>query len=108
MKKNAQLERKYKALIVINNPTPPQPQARLIDTVLQIMPPDSKTNRLLRYGSKGKPRSRKNIDKFKQRNSLPSVRDIDKMVNINEVSVETTKVTVHRSMSTYAEENDEN
>lgn len=100
MKKNAQLERKHKALIVINNPTPAQPQARLIDTVLQVVPPDSKANRLLRYGSRGKPRDKKNNDKFKQRASLPSVRDIDSMASLNEATLNAvTEATVHRSMS---------
>lgn len=99
MKKNAQLERKHNALIVINNPTPPTPHARLLETVMQVVPPDSKANRLLRYGSRGKPRRSKRDDKFTHRNSLPSVRDMDTMGDINEAAIQTTKATVHRTMS---------
>ncbi|EFA04022.1 cyclic nucleotide-gated cation channel beta-1 [Tribolium castaneum] len=91
MKKNAALERKHNAMIIIDNPTPPAKQAKLLDTVLQVVPPDSKTNRLLRYGSKGKPRGRPENDRFKYRNSLPSIKGIDRSFQ--------TKVTVHRTMS---------
>ncbi|CAH2016987.1 unnamed protein product [Acanthoscelides obtectus] len=73
MKKNASLERKYKdAMIVINNPTTPAKDAKLLETVLQMLPPESNTNKLLRFGSRGKPRISPQYDKFKQsRNSLP-------------------------------------
>lgn len=36
MKKNAALERKHKAMIVINNPGSPEKQAKLLQTVLQV------------------------------------------------------------------------
>lgn len=36
MKKNAALERKNKAMIVINNPGSPEKQAKLLQTVLQV------------------------------------------------------------------------
>ncbi|RZC40076.1 cyclic nucleotide-gated cation channel beta-1 [Asbolus verrucosus] len=94
MKKNAALERKQNAMIIIDNPTPPAKQAKLLDTVLQVVPRDSKTNRLLRYGSRGKPRGRPENDRFKYRNSLPTMKNygsIDKTFQA--------KVTVHRTMS---------
>ncbi|XP_044267499.1 cyclic nucleotide-gated cation channel beta-1 [Tribolium madens] len=94
MKKNAALERKHNAMIIIDNPTPPAKQAKLLDTVLQVVPLDSKTNRLLRYGSRGKPRGRPENERFKYRNSLPSIKGhggIDRSFQ--------TKVTVHRTMS---------
>ncbi|XP_022919152.1 cyclic nucleotide-gated channel beta-1-like [Onthophagus taurus] len=97
MKKNAALERKRNALIVINNPVPRKPQAKLIDTVLQVLPADSETRKLLRFGSRighSKPQN----DKFKVRNSLPSVMDINYYNNCLNNSFETS-VTVHRSMS---------
>lgn len=36
MKKNAALERKHKAMIIINNPGSPEKQAKLLQTVLQV------------------------------------------------------------------------
>ncbi|CAH1369269.1 cyclic nucleotide-gated channel beta-1 [Tenebrio molitor] len=94
MKKNAALERKHKAMIIIDNPTPPTKQAKLLDTVLQVVPPDSKTNRLLRYGSRGKPRGRPENDRFKYRNSLPSIKNYGNIDRTFQA-----KVTVHRTMS---------
>ncbi|KAJ8950515.1 hypothetical protein NQ318_015259 [Aromia moschata] len=73
MKKNAALERKHNAMIVINNPSSPERQAKLLEAVLQVMPPDSKTNRLLRYGSRWQPKSHPENEKFKYRNSLPII-----------------------------------
>ncbi|XP_066251171.1 cyclic nucleotide-gated channel beta-3 isoform X3 [Euwallacea similis] len=75
MKKNAAMERKNNAMIVINNPTSPEKHAKLLDTVLQVLPPDSKTNRLLRYGSRQGPRARPENDRFKYRNSLPTIKN---------------------------------
>ncbi|KAK9737240.1 hypothetical protein QE152_g10913 [Popillia japonica] len=97
MKKNAAIERKRNALIVINNPRPRPPQARLIDTVLQVVPADSETNRLLRFGSRIKPNKKQNLE-FKARNSLPSESDIERYNESLDSSFET-KVTVHRTMS---------
>lgn len=97
MKKNAQLERKQNALIVINNPTPLVPHARLLDTVMQVVPRDSKANKLLRYGSRGRPRKSKQNEKFKHRPSLPSAQDMDTMAEINEAVVQTTQATIHRT-----------
>ncbi|KAJ3654897.1 hypothetical protein Zmor_014050 [Zophobas morio] len=94
MKKNAALERKHNAMIIIDNPTPPPKQAKLLDTVLQVVAPDSKTNRLLRYGSRGKPRGRPENDRFKYRNSLPSIKNYGSIERTFQ-----TKVTVHRTMS---------
>lgn len=94
MKKNEQLEKKRNDLIVINNPAPPTPHARLLDTVMKVVPPDSKTNRLLKYGSRGRPRR-----KVTPRNSLPSVRDFVLTSDSDDDSFETTKVVVHRSMT---------
>ncbi|XP_023313009.1 cyclic nucleotide-gated cation channel beta-1 [Anoplophora glabripennis] len=94
MKKNAALERKHNAMIIINNPSSPEKQAKLLETVLQVLPQDSKTNKLLRFGSRGKPRSNPENDKFKYRNSLPIIRNygsIDQTVQA--------KVTVHRTLS---------
>ncbi|KAJ8979369.1 hypothetical protein NQ317_002958, partial [Molorchus minor] len=94
MKKNAALEMKHNAMIVINNPVSPERQAKLMDTVLQVLPPDSKSNKLLRYGSRWQPRKNSENDKFKYRNSLPIIRNrkgIDQTVE--------TKVTVHRTLS---------
>ncbi|KRT79307.1 cNMP binding protein, partial [Oryctes borbonicus] len=97
MKKNAAIERKRNALIVINNPTPRPPHARLIETVLQVVPPDSKTNRLLRFGSRMRNNKKQNLE-FKTRNSLPSESDIERYNESLDSSFET-KVTVHRTMS---------
>jgi cyclic nucleotide gated channel beta 1 len=94
MKKNAALEQKHNAMIIIDNPTPPTKQAKLLDTVLQVVPPDSKTNRLLRYGSRGKPRGRPENDRFKYRNSLPSIKNYGNIDRTFQA-----KVTVHRTMS---------
>lgn len=97
MKKNEANERKKQALIVINNPTPPAPQAKLIDTVLQVLPKDSNTNKLLRYGSKiNKTQNKENADD-RNRRSLPSLRDMSDW-DLEEGKFQT-KVTVHRSMS---------
>lgn len=103
MKKNAAIERKRNALIVINNPTPRPPQARLIDTVLQVLPADSGTNRLLRFGSRIKSNKKEHIE-LKPRTSLPSESDMERYVEALESSFETNatvhaKVTVHRPMS---------
>lgn len=109
MMKNAEIERKHKALIVINNPSTPAPQAKLIDAVLQVMPPDSKTNKLLRFGSRGWPKKNTENEQFKSRNSLPCIvrtKDNDNGVSniVDDFNEEKdgrfqTKVTVHRSMS---------
>lgn len=90
MRKNADLERKHKAMIVINNPVSPEKQTKFLDTVLQVLPPDSTTNRLLRFGSRGKPSTNPEYDKFKYRNSLPIIR------SPNENHFEG-NVTVHRT-----------
>ncbi|CAG9864697.1 unnamed protein product [Phyllotreta striolata] len=74
MKKNAAIERKHKAMIVINNPEPPDRNNKFLDTVLQVLPPNSATNRLLRFGSRGKPRRNPENDIFKYRNSLPLIK----------------------------------
>ncbi|XP_044751265.1 cyclic nucleotide-gated cation channel beta-1-like isoform X2 [Coccinella septempunctata] len=97
MKKNAALERKQNAMIVIDNPVPPSKRAKLVDTVLQVLPPDSNTNRLLRFGSKAYSRSKPENARFKCRNSLPH---IDSLANLGDLdkNVET-KVTVHRTLS---------
>ncbi|XP_074040685.1 cyclic nucleotide-gated ion channel subunit B isoform X2 [Leptinotarsa decemlineata] len=95
MKKNAALERKHKAMIIIKNPSTPQSQAKLLNTVLQVVPPDSRANRLLRYGSRGKPMPNPEYDKLKYRNSLPAIEIYD---GANDKTFQT-KVTVHRSMS---------
>ncbi|KAG5868023.1 hypothetical protein JTB14_032328 [Gonioctena quinquepunctata] len=96
MKKNAALERKHKAMIIINNPSTPQSQAKLLEAVLQVVPQDSKANKLLRYGSTGKPSTAKpGYDKFNYRNSLPTIENY----NGNDEKTFQTKVTVHRSMS---------
>lgn len=97
MKKNAAIEMKRNALIVINNPAPRAPQARLIETVLQVLPPDSETNRLLRFGSRIRAKKRPNME-FKVRNSLPSESDIERYNETLDSSFET-KVTVHRTMN---------
>lgn len=67
MKKNADLEKKRQAHIVINNPEPAIPHAKLIETVLQVVPADSRANKLLRYGSRGRPRSASSHDGRRQR-----------------------------------------
>lgn len=40
-----------------------------------MLPPDSKTNKLLRYGSRQGPRRRPENDRFKCRNSLPTIKN---------------------------------
>ncbi|CAH0558268.1 unnamed protein product [Brassicogethes aeneus] len=97
MKKNAALERKHNAMIIINNPTSPEKHSRLLDTVLRILPPESKSNRLLRYGSKMKPRGNPEYDVFKYRNSLPTIRRT--FTNEENRSSFETKATVHRTLS---------
>lgn len=62
MRKNADLEKKRQAHIVINNPEPIIPHAKLIETVLQVVPAESRANALLRYGSRGRPRSASSHD----------------------------------------------
>lgn len=101
MKKNEEIEMKHKALIVINNPTTPAPQAKLIDTVLQAMPPDSKTNKLLRFGSRGWPKKNTENERFKSRNSLPCIINNNNQNNDQEENDLTfqANVTVHRSMT---------
>ncbi|CAH1118067.1 unnamed protein product [Phaedon cochleariae] len=97
MKKNAALERKHKAMIVINNPKSPAKQAKLLDTVLKVLPPQSRSNRLLRYGSRGKPITNPEYDKLKYRNSLPIIQTNNE--NKEDEKRFQAKVTVHRSMS---------
>ncbi|XP_076270156.1 cyclic nucleotide-gated ion channel subunit B isoform X1 [Rhynchophorus ferrugineus] len=75
MKKNEALEEKNKAVIVIKNPSSPEKHAKLLETVLQVLPPNSGTNRLLRYGSRQARRSKPENDKFRYRNSLPAIRN---------------------------------
>ncbi|CAH1130241.1 unnamed protein product [Ceutorhynchus assimilis] len=123
MKKNAALEKKNNAMIVINNPVPPEKQVKLLETVLQVLPPDSKSNKLLRYGSRQNPRKRPENEKFKYRNSLPAIKnyegldqadsgsnnqqqissnsntDIEVECEESEESEEEAKVTVHRTLS---------
>ncbi|XP_072382238.1 cyclic nucleotide-gated channel beta-1 isoform X1 [Diabrotica undecimpunctata] len=95
MRKNADLERKHKAMIVINNPTSPEKQTKFLNTVLQVLPPGSATNRLLRFGSRGKPSTNPEYDRFKYRNSLPIIKarygSFDNYFEGN--------VTVHRTMT---------
>lgn len=100
MKQNADLEKQHEALIVINNPAPPSPTAKLIKTVMQAMPADSKTNKLLRFGSKGWPKKGNKNGRFKNRNSLPCVNNLENQQNVEdgEESFKTV-VTVHRSMT---------
>ncbi|KAL1490593.1 hypothetical protein ABEB36_013261 [Hypothenemus hampei] len=74
MKKNAAMESKNNAMIVINNPISPERQAKFLETVLQVMPPDSKANKLLRYGSRQGPRNRPENARFKYRSSLPTIK----------------------------------
>ncbi|XP_025829248.1 cyclic nucleotide-gated cation channel beta-1, partial [Agrilus planipennis] len=85
MKQNEALERKNKAMIVINNPTPPNPEPKLLETVLQLVPRDSETHRLLRYGSKIRARNPEN-DKFKVRYSLPITTECVEIKNNGEVN----------------------
>lgn len=106
MKKNAEIEMKHRAHIVINNPSTPAPQAKLIEAVLQAMPADSKTNKLLRFGSRGWPKRNTENDRFKCRNSLPCIskKNDEELYDTNLKDDATegqfeTKVTVHRSMS---------
>lgn len=84
-------------MIVIDNPVPPSKQAKLVDTVLQVLPPDSNTNKLLRFGSRAYSRSKPEYNKFKSRKSMPH---IDSLANLGDLdsSVET-KVLVHRTLS---------
>lgn len=64
VRKNASIERaRQKPVIVIENPDAP----RLLETVMQIVPPDSVANKLLRYGSRGRPKKKK---------TSPNVKDI--------------------------------
>lgn len=101
MKKNAALERKHNAMIIINNPASPEKQAKLLETVLKVLPPDSKTNRLLRFGSRMKPRGNPENDIFKYRNSLPTIRrnyDDDDDDDEDDRTFQA-KVTVHRTLS---------
>lgn len=95
MKQNAELERKNNTVIVINNPTKPESDPKLLETVLQVLPPDSNVNRLLRYGSRGKPRTENKDDRFKARYSLPVINNDNQYCE----SSFQTKVTVHRSLS---------
>lgn len=83
-------------MIVIENPTPPAPQAKLIETVMQVIPADSQTNKLLRFGSRGWPKSKAqgNGDRRKYRNSFCTMRDYG-----STDSTFQTKATVHRTMS---------
>lgn len=108
MQKNAEIEeKKNKAHIVINNPTTPSPHAKLIDTVLKAMPPNSKTNKLLRFGSRGWPKKNVANERFKMHNSLPCITNNDnendsKCTGEERYRIDgkfVTKVTVHRSMT---------
>lgn len=99
MKQNADLEKQHEALIVINNPAPPSPQAKLIKTVMQVMPLDSKTNKLLRFGSRGWPKKGGKNGRFKNRNSLPCVNNLDDQKDDDGEESFETVVTVHRSMT---------
>ncbi|KAF2898667.1 hypothetical protein ILUMI_07501, partial [Ignelater luminosus] len=95
MKQNAELERRNNAVIVINNPGEPDAPPKLLETVLQVVPPNSNVNRLLRYGSRGKKSTENKNARFKTRYSLPALKN-------NEDDAESsfqTKVTVHRSLS---------
>lgn len=96
MKKNAALERKNNAMIVIDNPAPAPKQAKLLETVMQMVPPDSNANKLLRYGSRGwtKRRDVNGGGKVKYRNSFSTMRDYG-----STDSTFLAKVTVHRTMS---------
>ncbi|KAK9888482.1 hypothetical protein WA026_000733 [Henosepilachna vigintioctopunctata] len=96
MKKNAALERKQNAMIVIDNPIPPTKQAKLVDTVLQVVPADSKTNRLLRFGSRAYSKSKPENERFKFRNSLPHIASVGNFGDLDK-SFET-NVTVHRPL----------
>ncbi|GLV39199.1 Cyclic nucleotide-gated ion channel subunit B [Carabus blaptoides fortunei] len=90
MRKNASLERaRTKPVIVIDNPQPP----RLLETVMQVVPPDSKTNKLLRYGSKGRPKSGKSVKGLIE-NCTPKI----VAENLAETSFQC-DVEVHREMS---------
>lgn len=90
MRKNASLERaRTKPVIVIDNPQPP----RLLETVMQVVPPDSKTNKLLRYGSKGRPKTGKNVKGLIE-NCTPKI----VAENLAETSFQC-DVEVHREMS---------
>ncbi|XP_050307210.1 cyclic nucleotide-gated cation channel beta-1 [Anthonomus grandis grandis] len=118
MKKNAALERKNNAMIVIKNPTSPEKHAKLLETVLQVLPPDSKSNRLLRYGSRQAPRRNPANDRFKYRNSLPAIKnyqgldqevidnnndpkqcDVTDSASSSSEYEEEAKITVHRTLS---------
>lgn len=92
MKQNADLDRRNKALIVIENPSKPDPQPKLLNAVMQVVPEHSKVNHLLRYGSRGRPKNPK--ERFRSRYSLPDEGDIC----ADECTFQT-KVTVHRSLS---------
>lgn len=59
MKQNAEMEKKNKALIVIENPSKPDAQPKLLNAVMKAVPENSNVNNLLRYGSKGKPSGRR-------------------------------------------------
>lgn len=78
-----------KPIIVIDNPDPP----RLLETVMQVVPPDSKANKLLRYGSKGRPKRKRQVKDIVE-NYTPKY--------LSDDSTETSfqcDVTVHREMS---------
>lgn len=96
MKKNAALERRNNAMIVIDNPAPPPRQAKLLDTVMKMVPADSNTNKLLRYGSRGwtKRRNAEDGSKLRYRNSFSTMRDYGSTDSTFQA-----KVTVHRTMS---------
>lgn len=102
MKKNAAMEKEQKAVIVIENPTP---QVKLLDTVMQVVRPDSAADRLLRYGSKGRPRLSDcstdqlrpmSVESFRH-NSMPGLMTHE--LDHTDSKLFETKVTVHRSMS---------
>uniref|UniRef100_A0AAR5PGH7 Cyclic nucleotide-binding domain-containing protein n=1 Tax=Dendroctonus ponderosae TaxID=77166 RepID=A0AAR5PGH7_DENPD len=106
MKKNAAMEKKNNAMIVIKNPTSPEKHAKLLETVLQVLPPDSETNRLLRYGSRQGPKSRPENEKFKYRNSLPTIKNYQspEAGNLSQQSFKTDDIETESSESEESEE----
>lgn len=108
MRKNASLERsRNKPVIVIDNPRAPA-ETRLLETVMQAVPKNSQANRLLRYGSRGKPGSNfkdlnrvthnKNSQEEKQPNTVYEKPILLENQEEGEHSFQC-DVTVHREMS---------
>lgn len=114
MRKNASLERaRNKPVIVIDNPRS-SAETRLLEAVMQAVPPESRANRLLRYGSRGRPRTgAKNTSKAiggLVKNCTPNILpdDVDTEISIQaeeeskDEDVDTSfqcDVTVHREMT---------